>query len=97
MLGGALMSLAMLLACVGLSASVRRSLPRSWAIVTQLVTRLRLLSPDQLLTRSSHVLDSTAAFLVSAGFLVVWLPFGVRDFRPVLARGWHAADGFEGG
>jgi hypothetical protein len=43
------------------------------------------------------VLDSTAAFLVSAGFLVVWLPFGVRDFRPVLARGWHAADGFEGG
>ena len=27
--------------------------------------------------------------LVSAGFLIVWLPPDVRGFRPVLARGWH--------
>ena len=32
---------------------------------------------------------STAAILVSAGFLVVWLLPDVRGFRPVLARGWH--------
>jgi hypothetical protein len=32
---------------------------------------------------------STAAFLVRAGFLVVWLPLDTPGFRPVLARGWH--------
>jgi hypothetical protein len=37
----------MLLACVGLSASVRQSLPLSLAVVSQLVTWL--LSPGQLL------------------------------------------------
>jgi len=44
---------------------------------------------DRPLTRSSHVLGSTAAFLVSAGLLVVWLSPDVCGFRPVLARGWH--------
>jgi hypothetical protein len=32
---------------------------------------------------------STAAFLVRAGFLVVWLPLGVHGFATVLARGRH--------
>jgi hypothetical protein len=32
---------------------------------------------------------STAAVLVSAGSLVVWLLLDVRGFRSVLARGWH--------
>jgi len=44
---------------------------------------------DRPLTRSFHVLGSTAAFLVKAGFLVVWLPLDVYGFRLVLARGWH--------
>ena len=35
------------------------------------------------------MVESTAAFLVRAGFLVVWLPLDTRDFRLVLARGWH--------
>jgi hypothetical protein len=34
---------------------------------------------------------STAAFLVSAGFLVAWLPLGVRGFRLVRAREGHGA------
>jgi hypothetical protein len=42
------------------------------------------------LRRSSRVLGSTAAFLVGAGFLVLWLPPDIRRFRLVLARGWHA-------
>ena len=32
---------------------------------------------------------STAAFLVRAGFLVIWLPLDVGGFRLVLARDWH--------
>jgi hypothetical protein len=44
---------------------------------------------DLPLTRSFHVLRSSAAFLVSVGFLVVSLPPAVRGFRPVLARDWH--------
>jgi hypothetical protein len=35
------------------------------------------------------VLWPTAAILVSAGFLVVWLQLDVRGFRTVLARRWH--------
>jgi hypothetical protein len=31
----------------------------------------------------------TAAILVGAGSLIVWLLLDVRGFRPVLARGWH--------
>lgn len=46
-------------------------------------------TPELPLRRSSHGLRSTAAFLVSAGFLVVWLPLDVHGFRLVLARGWH--------
>jgi hypothetical protein len=42
---------------------------------------------DLLLRRSFRVLRSTAAFLVTAGFLVVWLLLDVRGFRPILARG----------
>jgi hypothetical protein len=49
---------------------------------------------DLPLTRSFRVLSSTAAFLVSVGLLVVWLPPDVCGFRPVLARGWHAASGY---
>jgi hypothetical protein len=48
---------------------------------------------DLPLRRSSHVLRSTAALLMSAGFRVVWLPLGVRRFRPVLARLWHGSGG----
>lgn len=44
---------------------------------------------DLPLRRSSHVLRPTAALLLSAGFLVGWLPPIARGFRPVLARGWH--------
>jgi hypothetical protein len=44
---------------------------------------------DLQLRKSSHMIKPTAAFQVSAGFLGVWLPAGVRGFRPVLARGWH--------
>ena len=44
---------------------------------------------DLPLRRSFHTLRSTAAFLVRAGFLVVWLPLDVSGFCPVLARGWH--------
>ena len=43
--------------------------------------------------RPSHVPGSTAALLVSVGFLVFWLLPGVRGFRPVLARGWHGEPG----
>jgi hypothetical protein len=39
------------------------------------------------------VLGATAALLVSAGFLVLWLLPGVRGFRPVLARGSHGETG----
>jgi|SRR6516164_6054283 len=46
---------------------------------------------DRPLTRSSQVLRPTAAILLSAGFLVVLLPFDAFGFRPVLARGWHGA------
>jgi hypothetical protein len=35
------------------------------------------------------VLRLTAAFLVSADFLIIWLPLDVPGFRSVLARGWH--------
>ena len=35
------------------------------------------------------MLGPTAAFLVRAGFLVVWLPLDVCGFRPLLARDWH--------
>jgi hypothetical protein len=48
---------------------------------------------DLPLRRSSHVLRSTAALLMSAGFRVVWLPLEVRRFRPVLARLWHGSGG----
>jgi hypothetical protein len=36
------------------------------------------------------MLGPTAATLMSAGFLVVWLPLDVHGYRLVLARGWHA-------
>jgi hypothetical protein len=36
------------------------------------------------------MLWSTAAFLVRAGFLVMWLPPDVRGFRSVRAREGHA-------
>src|ERR1700733_1993365 len=44
-------------------------------------------------TRSFQVLRSTAAFLMRAGFLVVWLPLDVCGFRLVLARRWHDRPG----
>jgi hypothetical protein len=44
---------------------------------------------DLLLTRSFYGWWPTAVFLVSAGFLVLWLLPSVSGFRPVLARGWH--------
>ena len=44
---------------------------------------------DLPLPRSFQVLWSTATFLAGAGFLVAWLPSGLRGFRLVLARGWH--------
>ena len=46
-------------------------------------------SRDLPLRRSCHVLTSTAALLVSVGFLVVRLPPDVYGFRLVLARSWH--------
>ena len=52
----------------------------------------RIRTADYPLTRSFRALSLTAAFLVSAGFLVVWLPLAVPHFRPVLARGWHDRD-----
>lgn len=30
-----------------------------------------------------------AAFLITAGWVVVWIRFDVRGFRLALARGWH--------
>jgi hypothetical protein len=35
------------------------------------------------------MLLSTAAFLVRAGFLIMWLPLDVRGFRSVRAREGH--------
>jgi hypothetical protein len=49
----------------------------------------RIRTADLPLTRSFHLLGSTAALLVSAGFLIVWLRLDVCGFRPVLARGRH--------
>jgi hypothetical protein len=54
-----------------------------WAAVPRCCTDLPL-------TRSIHSLWPTAEMLVSAGFLVVLVLLDVPDFRPVLARGWHA-------
>ena len=56
-------------------------------VVSLLATHLG----DRLLRRSFHRHLSTAAFLVRAGFLVVWLPLDVGGYRLVLARGWHGA------
>jgi hypothetical protein len=44
---------------------------------------------DQLLRRSFRGHLSTAAFLVNAGLLGVWLQLDVSGFCSVLARGWH--------
>ena len=44
---------------------------------------------DPLLRRSFQAGGQAAAFLVSAGLLIVWLQLNVYGFRPVLARGWH--------
>ena len=44
---------------------------------------------DLPLRRSFRLLRSTAALLVGAGFLAVWLLPNVCSFRLVLARGWH--------
>jgi hypothetical protein len=44
---------------------------------------------DQLLRSSFRGQRPTAAFLVRAGLLVVWLQRNVSGFRSVLARGWH--------
>jgi hypothetical protein len=44
---------------------------------------------DLPLRRSSHVLEPTAASLVRAAFLVVWLPLDVYGLRPLRARGGH--------
>jgi hypothetical protein len=49
----------------------------------------RIRTADRPLTRSFLGQRRTAAFLVSAVALAVWLPLDVRGFRPVLARGWH--------
>jgi hypothetical protein len=46
---------------------------------------------DLPLRRSFRIPWSSAAILLGAGFLVVWLPPDVRRFRLVLARGWHGA------
>ncbi len=44
---------------------------------------------DLLLRRSFHVLRPTAASLVRAAFLVVWLPLDVYGLRPLRACGGH--------
>jgi hypothetical protein len=44
---------------------------------------------DLPLTRSFPGRSSTAALLVRAGLLIVWLQLNVSGFRPVLACGWH--------
>jgi len=46
---------------------------------------------DPLLRRSFHAAGQPAAFLIRAGLLIFWLQLNVSGFRPVLARGWHAA------
>ena len=52
----------------------------------------RIRTADRPLTRSFHLLVSTAAFQVRAGFVVPWLRLDVSGFRSVLARGWHAEE-----
>jgi hypothetical protein len=46
---------------------------------------------DLPLFRSFHPPRSTAALLVIAGFLIVWLCLDACGFRPLLARGRHGA------
>ena len=46
---------------------------------------------DLPLFRSFHLPGSTAALLVIAGFLIVWLRLDACGFRPLLARGRHGA------
>jgi hypothetical protein len=45
---------------------------------------------DPLLAKSFRGPWPSAASLLRAGFLVVWVPFHACSFRRVLARGWHA-------
>jgi hypothetical protein len=47
-------------------------------------------SADPLLAKTFRGPWPSAAFLIRASFLVVWVPFYVSSFRRVLARGWHA-------
>jgi hypothetical protein len=66
----------------------RNRMPLWSTLVVSLVVIHR---DDRLLRRLSLSRRSTAAFLIRAGLLVIWLQLNVSGFRSVLARGWHGA------